>query len=245
VPLTEQLEQATGLPVVLGNDANLAGLAEARLGAGRGASNLVYLTVSTGVGAGIVVAGRMLLGEHGMAAEAGHMAITLGGPLCGCGNRGCLEAHASGTAIANRAMEAIAAGRPTTLAGRQEPIEAVHVAEAAEQGDALAIELITHAGTALGVGVRNLLHIFNPTVVVIGGGVSRIGPLLWDPMLEVVHHDAMTAYRQDLRIVPAALGDDPGLIGAGLLTHETMVERETPQRESRAAIYGPSAGPPR
>jgi glucokinase len=245
VPLAEQLEQLTGLTVVLGNDANLAGLAEARLGAGQGARNLIYLTVSTGVGSGIIVDGRMLLGEHGIGAEAGHMAISLDGPRCGCGNRGCLEAYASGTAIANRAAEAIAAGRPTILAGRHEEIEAIHVAEAAEQGDDLANELIHEAGHALGIGVRNLLHLFNPSAVVIGGGVSRIGPRLWDPMWDVVNHDAMVAYRQDLRIVPAALGDDPGLIGAGLLTHETVSGREGYLWASRPPASGRRSAPPR
>ncbi len=227
VPLARELSQATGLQVVLGNDANLAALAEARCGAGQGAANLVYLTVSTGVGSGMVIDGRLLLGEHGAAAEAGHMAISLDGPLCGCGNRGCLEAYASGTAIARRANEVVAEGRPTILAGRREEIEAIDVAEAAEQGDELAREIIAEAGHALGIGVRNLLHLFNPSVVVIGGGVSRIGPRLWDPMWEVVNRDCMEQYRQGLKILPAALGDDSGLIGAGLLAHELLSDQQT------------------
>jgi glucokinase len=227
VPLVDELQRATGLQVVLGNDANLAGLAEARCGAGRGAANLVYLTVSTGIGSGMIIDGRMLLGEHGAAAEAGHMAIAMDGPLCGCGNRGCLEAYASGTAMARRAAEAIAAGRATILAGRSHEIEAIHIAEAAAQGDALAREIIADAGRALGIGVRNLLHLFNPAVVVIGGGVSRIGPPLWDPMWDVINADCMEQYRQGLQILPAALGDDPGLIGAGLLTHELLGNRPT------------------
>jgi glucokinase len=220
VPLATALEARLGLSVLLGNDANLAALAEARHGAGKGARDLIYLTVSTGIGSGVVADGRLLLGAHGIAAEAGHMALSLDGPLCGCGNRGCLEAYASGTGLVNRAIEALAAGRASSLSRIQEELSAVHISDAADEGDALAQELINQAGHALGVGVRNLLHLFSPEVVVIGGGVSQIGPRLWNPMLKVVDDDAMTTYRLDLRILTAALGDDSGLIGAALLVHE-------------------------
>jgi glucokinase len=239
VSLAEQLQALTHLPVYIGNDANLAALAEARHGAGRGARNLVFLTVSTGVGSGIVADGRLLLGEHGAAAEAGHMAISLDGPPCPCGNRGCLEAYASGTALVNRALEAIAAGRESSLVQLGEDLDAKQIEEAANHGDALAEELIDQAGTALGIGVRNLLHLFNPTVVVIGGGVSRIGARLWDPMWRVVEADAMSQYRQDLRIVPAELGDDMGLIGAALLVHEAA------PRDSQLRSSAPSDAPGR
>lgn len=224
VPLVHELRTRTTLPVLLGNDANLAALAEARCGAGRGAEHLVYLTVSTGIGSGFVVHGHLLLGKHGAAAEAGHMALSLDGPLCGCGNRGCLEAYASGTGLVNRAREAMASGRTSELAGRGADLDARDIETAALHGDGLAGELIEQAGTALGLGVRNLLHLLNPEVVVIGGGVARIGPPLWDPMLRVVDSDALAVYRQDLRIVPAALGDDSGLLGAALLVHEASSE---------------------
>jgi len=220
VPLADELRRRTGLPVLLGNDANLAALAEARCGAGRGAEHLVYLTLSTGVGSGFVVDGHLLLGKDGAAAEAGHMSLSLDGPLCGCGNRGCLEAYASGTGLVNRALEAIASGRASNLARHGAALDARDIEAAAERGDALAAELIEEAGAALGLGVRNLLHLFNPEIVVIGGGVSRIGAPLWDPMLRVVDSDALSVYRQNLRIVPAALGDDSGLLGAALLVHE-------------------------
>lgn len=221
VPLARELSRLTGLPVALGNDANLAALAEARCGAGRGARNLVYLTVSTGVGSGFILDGHLLVGQHGAAAEAGHMAISLDGPLCSCGNRGCLEAYASGTGLARRAREAMAAGRESLLAQVDAELKATDIAEAAERGDALAQELIAQAGHALGVGVRNLLHLFNPSVVVIGGGVSRIGPRLWEPMLQAVNCDALEIYRTDLRIVPAELGDDSGLIGGAIMVYES------------------------
>ncbi len=244
VPLAAQLGEATGLHVVLGNDANLAALAEARCGAGRGAEHLVYLTVSTGIGSGMITHGRMLFGVRGAAAEAGHMTISLDGPLCGCGNRGCLEAYASGSAMARRAAEAIAAGRPTILADRY-GVEAIDIAAAAAEGDELAREIIAEAGHALGIGVRNLLHLFNPSVVVIGGGVSRIGAPLWDPMWEVVNQDRMEEYRRGLQILPAALGDDPGLIGAGLLTHELLTDRATPLSQPAAPSGNTSPGLPR
>jgi len=122
----------------------------------------------------------------------------------------------------NRALEALAAGRESPLRQIEGALSAVNISNVADEGDPLAQELIHQAGHALGVGIRNLLHLFNPSVVVIGGGASQIGPRLWEPMLKVVNEDAMTAYRQDLRIVPAALGDDSGLIGAALLVHEAI-----------------------
>ena len=233
VPLAKELESLTGLRVKIGNDANLAGLAEARCGAGKGARNLVYLTVSTGVGSGILVDGRLLLGERGVAAEAGHMALSMDGPLCSCGNRGCLEAYASGTSLVRRAREAMGAGRPSALARYPEGLAAADIAAAADAGDELAQQLIEEAGTALGFGVRNLLHLFNPSVVVIGGGVSRIGPRLWDPMRRVVDADRLDLYREGLRIVPAELGDDSGLVGAALLVQETY------GRQGRRPLGGP------
>lgn len=226
VPLASRLEAATGLPTVLGNDANLAALGEARFGAGRGEQNLVYLTVSTGIGSGILVNGSLLLGETGAAGEAGHTTVWWDGRLCSCGNRGCLEAYASGTAIVERALEAMDSGRSSALARYGRHFEAEEVEQAAQAGDALARELIADAGTALGVGIRNLLHVFDPAVVVIGGGVSRMGALLWDPMREVVHADPLGTYAQRVRIVPAELGDDPGLVGAATLVFETLGSRD-------------------
>jgi glucokinase len=220
VPLADELQSRTGLPVLLGNDANLAALAEARCGAGSGAEHLVYLTISTGIGSGFVVHGHLLLGTHGAAAEAGHMSLSLDGPLCGCGNRGCLEAYASGTGLVRRAVDALKDGRASELARHGARLDAKDIENAANRGDALARELIEEAGTALGLGVRNLLHLLDPEVVVIGGGVSRIGAPLWDPMLRVIEADSLVVYREGLRILPAALGDDSGLLGAALLVHE-------------------------
>jgi len=220
VPLTRLLEEELGLSVALGNDANLAALGEARCGAGRGAAHLVYLTVSTGVGGGMIVDGRLLLGVRGLAGESGHMNIWPDGAPCGCGNRGCLEAYASGAGLVRLAHDAIAAGRPTELVAHGADLRAVDIAESADRGDPLARELFHQAGTALGIGVRNLLHLFNPSAVVIGGGVSRAGAILWEPMLAVVDADRYGTFRSDARILQAELGDDPGLVGAGLFAHD-------------------------
>ncbi|MEA2642561.1 MAG: glucokinase [Chloroflexota bacterium] len=220
IPLADELERATGLPAYLGNDANLAGLGEHRYGAGRGVRNMVYLTVSTGIGGGIIVENKLLLGERGAAGEAGHMQISFNGPPCSCGNRGCLEAYASGHGLANQAREAIAGGTSTSLAEIDGPVTAIHIARAAEAGDPFARDLVTGAGRALGVGVRNLIHIFDPAIVVIGGGVSQMGPLLWNPMREVVQAEPYAAFQGSARVEAAALKDDCGLAGAAVMVFE-------------------------
>lgn len=222
IPLAAALQAATGLTTLLGNDANFAALGEARFGAGRGARNLIYLTVSTGIGSGIIVDGVLLLGHYGAAAEAGHTVIYRDGRPCRCGNHGCLEAYASGTALAERATEAMSAGRASSLSRHGGTFEAEQVAEEAKRGDPLARELIEEAGAAMGIGIRNLLHLFDPELVVIGGGVSNIGARFWDPMLTTVRADRYAKYADRGRIVPAGLDDDPGLVGAAAWVHEQL-----------------------
>ncbi|HLB11612.1 MAG TPA: ROK family protein [Dehalococcoidia bacterium] len=213
VPLKAILGEALGLPVYIGNDANLAALGEHRFGSGRGLGHLVYLTVSTGIGAGIIVNGRLLLGEDGLAGEAGHMTIAEG-PPCKCGNIGCLEILASGLAIARHAEERMAAGQQTSIPrfARGE-ITAEAVSAAAQAGDRVAREVLDRAANYLGIGVLNLVHIFNPQAVIIGGGVSQAGDLLFGPVRRIVEARAMPNFRK-VRILPAALGDDVGLLGA-------------------------------
>ncbi|MBI4493248.1 MAG: ROK family protein [Chloroflexi bacterium] len=215
VPLKALLEQALGLHAVVGNDANLAALGEARFGAGRGHAHLVYLTISTGVGSGILVDGKLLVGSQGLAGEAGHTTIALDGPACKCGNRGCLETLASGTAIANRARELLAQGRPSLLSAQQSRLTAQTVGAAAQQGDPLAREVLLGAARALGAGIVNLVHLFNPTLVILGGGVTQAGDLWWEAVRGTVDQCAMPAFRRNLRVVAAVLGDDMGLLGAG------------------------------
>lgn len=225
VPLRRIMQEHFGIPTLLGNDANLAALGEHRFGAGRGVHHLIYLTVSTGIGGGIIIDDRMLVGARGFAAEVGHHTILADGLRCNCGNVGCLEALAAGPAIARNARAAIAEGRPTRILdltpGRDpQNITAHIVTDAAKAGDALARELLAHAGFYIGVGIVNLLHILNPGRVVIGGGVSFAGDLLFVPIRQTVDERAPLAFRKGVDIVPAALGDDAGLLGVASLAFE-------------------------
>jgi glucokinase len=227
VPLADQLGKALGRPVFLGNDGNLAALAEQRCGAGQGQADLVYITVSTGIGGGIVSDGQLIFGQRGLGGEVGHMTVEASGPSCNCGNVGCLEALASGMAIARQARELVTAGARTRIAdlvnGDLERVEAKVVHEAARQGDVVAVDLFRRAGMYLGIGIVNLMYLFNPGIVVIGGGVSKAGDLLFVPMLATIRQRIHEIYWQDCPIVRAALGDDVCLMGAALLAMEGMM----------------------
>ncbi len=214
VPLQALLAERTGKPVRVGNDANLAGVAEWRHGAGRGASDVVYLTISTGIGGGVIAGGRLLVGRIGAAGELGHMTVDYHGPLCKCGNKGDLESLASGTAIARMAREELAAGTesPWTHKGRE--VSAVDVVAAAQAGDAVSCAIIARVADALGAGAVNIVNVFNPEVIVIGGGVAQAGDLLFAPIRAAVANYAMRLAAQDVRIVPAEFGDNAGLVGA-------------------------------
>jgi len=216
VPLKLMLEERLGLPVAVVNDANAAALAEHRLGAGRGARDFVYLTISTGIGGGVIVNGQLLEGASGTAGELGHTTIDRHGPVCKCGNIGCLEALASGTAIGKRFQQGLDAGRRSIASNwlRGEVASAADVTRAAQEGDSYALEVLTDAGEALGFGVLNCIHTFNPEVIALGGGVTRAGSLLLNPMTRIVERYAFPIPRGDVRIVPAELGDDVGLAGA-------------------------------
>lgn len=218
VPLRAILEKRLGLPVVVGNDANAAALAEWRFGAGRGTSHLVYMTVSTGIGAGIISGGRLLLGARGSAGEVGHISVEPHGPRCKCDSVGCLEALASGPAIAQAAVAHLRAGEHSTISalvqGDLAQVTAKVVADAAAGGDALATSVIGRAAFYIGVGVANLIHILEPQLILIGGGVANIGDLLFDAIRATVRERAIPALAAGVRIEPAALGDDAGVLGA-------------------------------
>lgn len=214
MPLRQILEDTFHVPVALGNDANLAALGEWQFGAGQGHHDLVYLTVSTGIGGGVIVDDRLLLGSHGLATELGHITVMPGGPICGCGQAGHLEAVASGTAIARWVKGELARGVESTLP-IQETVTGRMISEAAECGDALARVALERAGTFIGIAVADFLHIFNPSVVIIGGGVSRSGPFLMDPLAAAMKAHALNPqYYTDLTLTTAALGDEAGLMGA-------------------------------
>lgn len=213
-PLVPDLATRFKVPVFLDNDANLAGLAEWKYGAGQGHHHVLYMTISTGIGGGVIINDRLLQGYHGLAAEVGHMTILPDGPICGCGQAGHLEALASGPAIARYVLGKLKAGVKSSL--KPEPgLSARQVAEAAGRGDPLAKSAFDRAGHYLGLAVANLLHIFDPSIVIFGGGVSKAGALLFDPFdASLKKHVLNARYLDGLVITKAALGDDAGLLGA-------------------------------
>lgn len=213
-PLTEKLSKHFGVPAHLDNDANLAALGEWKFGAGRGHHNALYLTISTGIGGGVIVNDRLLHGYHGLAAELGHVIVLPGGPLCSCGFEGHLEALAAGPAIVRHVREQLEAGSKSELRSAGN-LNAREVAEAAERGDALAKSAYQRAGEYLGIGVASFLHTFDPSIVILGGGVSQSGALLFEPFeASLQAHVFNPRYLENLTITTTALGDDAGLLGA-------------------------------
>lgn len=213
-PLTSKLSQHFGVPAYLDNDANMAGLAEWQFGAGKGHQDVVYLTISTGIGGGVITNGCLLQGFHGMGAELGHMLIDPDGPLCGCGHRGHIESFASGPSIARYVIEQIKAGQKSALQA-QPNLSAAQIADAARAGDALAISAFERAGYYLGIAVANYLAIFDTSILIFGGGVSQVGDYLFKPLEESLRKHAFHPHYLDgLVITKAALGDDAGLLGA-------------------------------
>lgn len=213
-PLRDELNKKFGVPVMIGNDANLAALGEWHFGAGKGHHHVMYITISTGIGGGVISNDHVLLGVRGLATEVGHITVLPDGPMCGCGQRGHLEALASGPAIARYVQEQLAAGAESSLQGRAS-LSARDVSAAAAEGDALAIEALARAGGFIGRALADFLHLFNPSIVIFGGGVSFSGPLLFDAVRESLHKHVMDqSYLKDLVITNAELGDDAGLLGA-------------------------------
>lgn len=220
-PIVSFLTERFQIPVHLGNDANLAALGEWRHGAGQKHKDLIYLTISTGIGSGIISNGKLLLGARGMAAELGHVTVYPDGPMCSCGKRGHLESIASGTAISKWTRQQLKQGRKSSLSILQD-IDARRIAQAAYDGDSLALSAFSRAGKALGIAIVNFLVIFNPTCIIFGGGVSRSIDLLLPDINEALNSILFEpSYCQDLHLVTAALGDDAGLLGALVLARES------------------------
>ncbi len=217
VPLRQLIADALTIPAFLEKDANAAAMGEHLFGAGQGARHMIYVTVSTGIGSGLILDGGLYHGATSMAGEIGHTTIVPDGPRCGCGNRGCLEALASGTAVARRARERVAQGAPTLIAdlaeGEPERITAKIVALAADQGDAEARQIIAEAMNYLGIGMANLVNLFNPQLIVVGGGLANIGDALFESVRRVIEQRAFRAAAAAVRVVPAKLGDDVGVLG--------------------------------
>ncbi len=269
VPLRDIFSEQYHIPIFVENDANASGLGEYMFGAGRGCHDMVYMTISTGIGGGIISEGRIMEGASGTAGELGHMTIDWHGERCNCGNIGCLEYLASGTGIARKANELIRAGEgnelltfartmlrhsstvsnqaalpmqghdATTIEMRWPPTEdemgpsgtlpqseeeelqvnARTVALAAEAGIPIARAIVQNAAEALGVGLVNIIHCFNPEMIILGGGVTQMGPMLMEPALRIVQERAMKVPRERVQIVLAQLGTNTGLVGAGALIY--------------------------
>jgi glucokinase len=216
LPIRDTLQDMWKIPVAVRNDAELGALGEWAYGAGRGERNLAYIKVGSGVGAGLLFNGQIYSGATGSAGEIGHITIQENGPLCSCGNYGCLESLSGGNAIAKRAQEAVLAGRRTQLAliDPIEEITAMHVAEAARLGDLVAQQIIASAGSHLGVAIASLVNLFNPGMVVIGGGVAQLGDLLLEPVRQAVRERSLRSAAQAVRISTAVLGRRSTSIGA-------------------------------
>lgn len=218
MPLRDRVATAAGLPATLDNDANCAVLGEWWRGAAHGGSVVVGLTIGTGIGGGIVLDGKIFHGASDVAGEIGHASIDQSGRLCKCGNYGCLEAYASGPAIAKRAVEGLVAGSDSSLPdyvnGDLAAITARTVSQAARDGDAFCLDVITETAHYLGGAIANLLNIFNPDVVVICGGVTLAGDHLFDPLRNQVRRRAFRPAVLACRIVPGSLPGTAGVFGA-------------------------------
>ena len=225
VPLGTLIQERLGLPAVLENDANAAALGELRLGAGQGARHLIYLTVSTGIGGGLILDGRIYHGAGGAAGEVGHVTVDEQGPLHSCGMRGCLEVMASGTAMGRLGQEAADAGRSAALAraAARGEVTAVDVHEAADAGDPAAIEIVAAAAHYLGVGLAGFINIFNPHAIVIGGGVAMaMGAQLLDPAFALARSRAFKLPARSVRFRTAALEGRAEALGVAILARESV-----------------------
>ncbi len=223
VPLRDHVMNCFQVPVFLGNDANLAAIGEWKYGAGKGYHHLIYLTISTGIGGGIIIDDRLLLGQQGLAGEMGHITVLPDGPLCGCGKKGHFEALSSGTAIAHWTQSQLEKGVPSILSG-EKLITSRIVAAAAQNGDRLAIDAFERAGYYLGMVLADFLHLFNPQIVIFGGGVSQSGELLFTPAQKALQAFVLhPQYLENFSMARASLGDEAGLIGALVLARSGQI----------------------
>jgi glucokinase len=231
VALVEKMESALGIKTILKNDANAAALGEKWFGAGRTVDNMVYLTISTGIGGGAIINKELFTGINDNACEIGHTVIDPDGPLCGCGNHGCLESFASGTAIGREAREAAATGKSKKMLELAdnivEDIDAVICAQAAYQGDQTAREIFEKAGYYLGIGLGNVINIFNTEMIILGGGVMKASDLFLDQALATMKEIALQGPLEMVTVTEAELGSDIGLMGAiAVAMEDRLMENE-------------------
>ncbi|MGI6128992.1 MAG: ROK family protein [bacterium] len=217
-------------PLVVDNDVRLGALAEHTWGAGQGTSNLLYVAVGTGVGSGLILDGKIYRGSRGLAGEIGHMTLVPDGPVCNCGNRGCLEVYTAGPAIARRTREAMAVAKESILwqlcQGNDDNITAELVSRAADREDGLALRIFKETGHYLGVGLASVATLLNPERIIVGGGVAQAGKKLFRPLQQTLAERTITVPGIDYLIVPAALGNQTGVLGAVAAALTILGERE-------------------
>ena len=226
IDLKKEMKRRTGLDITVENDANAAAWGEFRFGAGAAYDHLVFITLGTGVGGGVITHGVLMRGAQGAGGELGHMTLHATGPRCGCGNRGCLEALASGTAIQRRARE-VAAEKPNSTLGRlaiNRKVLGEDVTRIAREGDEAALSVLEEAGVWLGIGLAGYVNIFNPEVIAIGGGASAAGDLILDATRREVHLRARSPARDLVEIKEATLGPESGVLGAAALARDESGE---------------------
>lgn len=221
VPLVAEIKSKFNLPVSIDNDANAACLGEFLFGAGKGATNIICVTLGTGVGGGMIFDGKLYRGANGSAGEVGHLIVEPNGRKCNCGNHGCLEAYVGAWHIRERIIEKIKEGRRTIITrlvnGTFSKITPKILEEAALYNDKLAFEIWEETGRYLGIGLASLINVFNPDKIIIGGGVANAGKIILNPVLRTIRKRALTVPLQEVKIVRAKLGEEAGVIGAAML----------------------------
>lgn len=215
--LVKPIKDRFNIHTVLDNDGNVAAIGEHEFGAGKGTRNMVFITVSTGIGGGAVLNGQIYRGNTSNALEIGHVTLEKDGVKCNCGNCGCVESLASGTAIARSATKAVedakSRGDKTSLY-KYDNITSKEVFDEAKNGDKLALDVINKALNYLGIFIANIMNVFDPEVIIIGGGVSKAGSMVFDKIREIASKRSFTTIYENTKIVPAKLGGDAGIIGA-------------------------------
>ena len=237
-PIRSSLEEQWKTSVTLNNDAELGALGEWAYGAGRGERNLAFIKVGSGIGAGLIINRQIYGGTTGSAGEIGHLTVDENGPLCNCGNHGCLEAFAGGHAIASQAKKLVASGKRTLLSEKNiDSLTAHDVAEAARRGDLPAQEIVKRSGTYIGIAIAGLINLINPSTVIIGGGVAQVGDLLTVPIRQAVRERSLRASEHAVKITTAMLGRRSSLIGAlvqaiNIAIHESIERKNQGKSQS-------------
>lgn len=232
IQLGEVVARELGLPVLVDNVANAAALGENLFGAGRDVRNMFYIIAQRGIGGAMVIDGRLYRGADGGAGEIGHTRLEFDGPRCGCGNYGCLEAYVGRVAIRQRAVRALQLAGRREMAGKAvEEVRAQDVIDAGLAGDELAQEVLRETGRYLGLGISNVVHLFNPELVVVGGSTMRAGGLVLEPAVEVVCRQVLPSVASSVRVVPGELGEDAGAVGAAAFVLRELFAVSVPAEE--------------